>query len=244
MSAGTSANSVCVPPGKNPKAWFVNADYADDGPCGIDNAWGHLNSESNLAHLSSAEQTAVAKSGAWTLLVAVDGLSSGAQGGLTVRLYTAAPRSSPPAFDGSDIWSPVTWAGGGSVLASPATWPAAYVTDDVLVATAPTQVFVSLRRSMAGAYPMWLQNAALVLRLSPDRSRVVWGFLAGIMTAGQLVADLCPSLNPPEKQLFGDVPIPPGAALCSGVSVAIGLTAGRASLGDPTTMPQPQPCQK
>jgi hypothetical protein len=240
-----------------------------DGTDGVDNSWGK-NILPMLFGLSSSieeDLNSGFSSGKGTMLFSLGKLGSQQDyNPLDTCVYDGADLMESPKFDGSDSW-PVR---AGS-LSNPADlasckghFPSSYVSGDVWV-SGPTSVSLTIPLGSGAGFnvPFVLHNPVIYARISPDRSRLTEGIIAGVLdteeykaswqkAAGSLDPSLCqgPTIESILAQIaqasdiLADGTQDPSKS-CSGISVGLGFTARAVQLGSitPDEPPPPDPCQ-
>jgi hypothetical protein len=233
-----------------------------DGVAGIDNAFGH-----NLLPLAMSldpafpdEVAASLAGGGTTLLVDLDGLGDGADyRGMTARLYTGAPLGKAPAYDGSDAW-PIR----ADSLSDPETAASprlladdTYVVGDTWVGRFHGVLTLELSWMKHMTMRLPVRDPVITMDLDAARSGARNGTLAGVVATEDLLAEVedealrldpsfCPGTTTVQAALaelasmsdiLADGTQSP-ARPCDAVSIGIGFTAKRVTLG-PIVAPPP-----
>jgi hypothetical protein len=246
----------------------ADADVKDDGPNGVDNAFGHkiLPVIQGLEARPSENASGQIESGVFTYLFRFNNLGGGpTQTGVDAALFHGAPLSEPPLFDGTDVW-PVTAESvqGGNLDSPRVVFPTSYVTSGAWVSGAKTdfQLFVTL----AGVSLLFdLHGAVITMDVSGSGSEAtaVNGIIAGVLEQEQLVEEFRRALgafNPAlcsgvladtllanvrrASDIMLDGTNGDASQTCNAVSVGLGFEASAANLGEvaPEQPPRVDPC--
>jgi hypothetical protein len=156
-----------------------------------------------------------------------------------------APLSSPPKFDGSDVWSPTTdSAPGGSALAQ---WSDGYVVGNDLFVTDELAVPFDLAIGNGGRRRTSFQLRVLEIHLPSSAQDSVTGVLAGNIRVGDFGALIPDCGGFPNPQQFADILATDTSSpqtACDAVSFGIGFVAKPIKIGSPAAgLPDPAGCQ-
>jgi hypothetical protein len=248
-----------------PRLGASQQNVETDGDLGIDNAFGKLLLPTILAADPSFpdEIARGLAGGGTTLLVDLDQLGSGADyTGLTARVYTGAPLGKAPAYDGTDVW-PVR----SDSLRDPAQIGDAllsdsdsYVTGDTWVGRFHGVLTVELPWMAGLTMHLRITDPVITMELDPARASAGGGTIAGIIATEDLLAEaqaealqldssLCPGTTTVQGLLglleqASDILVDPASgptAPCDGVSIGLGFSARRVTLGPVAPAVPPPP---
>jgi hypothetical protein len=200
-----------------------------DGICGVDNTFGSWLVP--FVANASANETALATTGAFTLLFRVNGASGGGSASaVSGAVYSGAPLGSPPKFDGSDVWPPtLESAPSGNVPV--AQWSAGNLVDGKLVVTEPMTVFFDFAVPPATRNERYaVQVRVLELDFSTDATEITHGVLAGVVSLDAVgsALELCGGGDPGDPRTYLDI-LASGRAdpseTCDSMSFAFGFSA-------------------
>ncbi len=262
----STSTDVCAP------VSGASTDGQVDGFGGIDNAFVKsilpLVKGISSSAFSSAQVSQQLGSGAWTLLIEIDGLGNDpAQTavGLTAQVFEGAALSSAPAFDATTQW-PVLSSSlvDGATFASGAkvTFGAAYVSNGTFVSASTTAPLPLRLVSQGNTFTMMLHHPIITFaHASPDVG--AGGIVAGVLDtqelittfqqmAGRVDTSLCsgPTIQSLLTQLaeasdmFADG-TNSATGTCSGISIAFGFEARVVANPSSVTQapaPPPDPC--
>ena len=238
-----------------PRAGASQQNVETDGDLGIDNAFGKV----LLPTILAADPTFPDEiahglaGGGTTLLVDLDQLGSGADyTGLTARVYTGAPLGKAPAYDGTDVWpvSPDSLRDPAQIGDALLETTDSYVTGDTWVGHFHGVLTVEL--PWMGGLTMHLRvtDPVITMALDPARASAEGGTIAGIIATTDLLAEaqaealqldptLCPGTTTVHSLLglleqASDILLDPAgdpAQPCDGISIGLGFSAQRVTLG-------------
>jgi hypothetical protein len=246
----------------------ADPNVKEDGPNGIDNAFGHkiipvIRVLESQPSENAAEQI---ESGVFTYLFRFNNLGSGqTQTGVDAALLHGAPLSEPPLFDGTDVW-PVTAESvhDGNLDTPRVVFPASFVSDGTWVSGDKTdfQLIVTISGL---ALVFNLHGAIITMDVSGTGSEAaaVNGIIAGVLEQEELVgefrravgafnSDFCSGLLIDNlaatvrraSDIMVDGTNGDASQTCNAVSVGLGFEAHAANLGEvaPEQPPLPDPC--
>ncbi|MGH7293799.1 MAG: hypothetical protein ACRELB_02645 [Polyangiaceae bacterium] len=241
-------NADTSDPANQPNCLLFGAPPQDrtqllDGQGGIDNTFGALLSQGWNA---SAQQTSLATSGQWTLLIRVMGNDgSDGQVGVPGAAYVGAPLSAPPRFDGTDAWPPTTDSDpGGSPLAE---WGAGYMVGSSFYVTEPMSIAFDMAGTSGRRARLPIRAMVVQLQFSTDLSHITRGVLSGIVSNSDFDTSMSTCLGAPADamsytDILTDRAVDPSER-CDGVSIAIGFTATQVTLAAPRSgLASPNQC--
>ncbi len=236
-----------------------------DGDAGIDNAFGR----SLLPLILGADPSfprevagSLAAGGA-TLLIDLDALGAGADyTGLTARLYTGAPLAKAPVYDGSDVWpvGPGSLLDPADVASAALRAPDAYLVGDTWVGRFHGVLTIELPWLGQQTMRLHIGDPVISMALDPSRDGATHGTLAGILATADLLAEaedqalrldptLCAGTTTVDAILAqlgqaSDILVDgtqDPALPCDGISIGLGFTAKRVTLGPVAAPAAPLP---
>jgi len=230
-------------PQQQPNCSTQDTAFLLDGNCGIDNGLGsYFDSFPTISPLSQL-QTSQATSGQWTLLLSVSGAAAGSSSTqLGGALYVGSPLTSPPRFDGSDVWPPMTDSAPGGQYAN--AWSDAYLVGASLFVTGRMLVPFDFSVGSGTRKRVVLQVELIEMDLSSDGASVTHGILAGIIPPASQSSFFGTCAGPATyyTDILSDGSVDPTRP-CDATSFGIGFTAQAVTLGQPAAgLPAPPPC--
>jgi hypothetical protein len=240
-----------------------------DGDGGVDNSFGK-NVWPTFMQLTPTVATDINQSitnGRFTVILDVEGLGNAADyaPSLLTRLYSGAELSSPPAWDGSDVWPvlPGLLENPSDITSTTVKFPTSYVVGNTWVSGSRGRVTMILNLG-AASLTMNVEQAVITMDLAPDRTHgATGGIIAGVLEtdvfveqvrqmAGSLNTDLCDptafegigKLIRQASDIMKDSTQDPTRA-CDGISIGLGFDMTPIILGDVAPEPQPgaDPCK-
>ena len=236
----------------------------NDGPAGLDNAWGKQLVPIFQAFdpsFSMVVNEAIMSGAAQSFILKLDALSMATP--IITKLYAAAPLFSQPALDGSDCW-PVTYESlqtPNDIESALTVFPASSVTSD-LWESVDTGTLV-LELPLAGSsLVLRIEHARFAMQLDGDHQGATLGLIGGVMhtetfveafrdMAGALSQDLCEGTTfdsianqlRQTSDIMADGSQDPNMT-CDGISFGIGFDATAVRFGaiDDPAMPPRDPC--
>jgi hypothetical protein len=260
LVSGINDTNHCTPQPGAP------ADIKQDGPGGVDNAFGKyvIPFVGNLAGNLSQTVDGDIDNGTFTVLVKFDNLGTAAtESGVTGALYAGENLGHAPLWDGTDAW-PVApeLLNNGDINDPKVTFPASYINNNTWVSG--TNGTVSLSLSVQGqTLTININDAVVSMDIAADRSSATNGIIAGVINtqnlldevqkiAGSFSSSFCSSsafdsiasVVKGFSDIMSDGTNGDPSKTCDGISIGIGFDASPAQLGSvaPVQPPPPNPC--
>lgn len=262
ISDATSDN-LCAPVGEG-----TPASVYPDGNQGIDNSFGRniLPIITSLASNASEEVNDALAEGAFSIIIRVDDLGSGANYvDLPAFLYAGAAMEDVPLWNGTDVWDvmPELLDNPSDINSSKVQFPDSFTTSDTWVSGSQGTISISLSL-MGYSFALSINKAVITMDLDAARAGATNGTIAGLVNTSDLVAEIqevaagfseefCdPESNVLEtasrqieaaSDIMSDGSQSPGAP-CDAISIGIGFEASKVILGEvaPAAPPAPDPC--
>jgi hypothetical protein len=240
---------------------------AEDGPGGVDNAFGHKITPVIGQLGATAAINGDLAQGKFTIMFAIDKLGSGtAYSPLIGRLYAGGDLMHAPAFDGSDHWPVLAELLAGDMTdinKSQVNFTSAYVSGNTWVSGDPTTISLSLN-VQGSTLTLNIAHAVVSFLMSSDHRTATNGVVAGVLKTEDLVSEIqmlvpqiansqafCDPNNTTVASVLDDIRkasdiMSEGTAgtsseECDGISIGLGFDADIVQLGSIIPVPAPSP---